>query len=167
MAGIIFFIFLSLWLIYRGNNVIPPSTALPSPTPLPSLAPTTIPTDVPTPTMKTATPRPTAAPTLTPSNKPTAQPQANLDSLHYQPSTAVQSTDTRLELTSADDPAVITDWYKSKLQALGYQSRSFITTSTNGKVINKLVVTGHGSTITVDITKEPGASQTHIIVTIS
>ena len=65
---------------------------------------------------------------------------------------------------SSDSPQTITNWYKSKIEALGMPAKSFVQTNTNGNFLNKLVAANGSSKVTVEISKGSGNSQTSILV---
>jgi len=65
---------------------------------------------------------------------------------------------------SGDDPGVITNWYKNKIEALGMNTKSFVQTNTNGQVLNKLVAANDNIKVSVEISKSPSDSQALILV---
>ncbi len=67
---------------------------------------------------------------------------------------------------SYDDPQVITAWYKSRIQLLGYTTRSFVTTKTNAHILNKLSASKTGKSILVEISQPNPNAQVKIVVTL-
>jgi hypothetical protein len=63
---------------------------------------------------------------------------------------------------SSDDPAKITNWYKNKINGAGMNVTSFIVTSTNDNVLNKLVGANSSTKVSVDIIRNNGENQTTI-----
>ncbi|MBI3443339.1 hypothetical protein HY008_01585 [Candidatus Woesebacteria bacterium] len=118
--------------------------------------------------LDTSTPEPTQSPI--PTNItiiPTSTPQPispNLSEYRYPNSTVESLSDNSMSLRSADDPKVITDWYKNKINAKGMNIKTFVQTSTNSNVVNKLVGAKAGLEIRVEITKKAGDSVTEISV---
>ena len=58
----------------------------------------------------------------------------------------------------------ITSWYKEGIKSLGYNTKSFVTTKTNNRVLTKLSGIKNDSEIMVEISKEP--NETEVIVDI-
>lgn len=131
-------------------------------------------------------PQPTLTPTSTPTPKPTSSPipkpsesssnvevkqevkddsstnvNFNLSDFRYPDSSQLESTD-RLVLESSDDPKTITDWYKDKIRNLGFKSKSFVQTSTNGNILNKLVGASSNKQVKVEIEKKADESKSRI-----
>jgi hypothetical protein len=129
-----------------------------SDTPIPSETPSSTYTPVP------PTKNPTQKPTNTPAPNNPSNATVSISRFRYPNATVTSSSDTRLELTSSDSPTSITDWYKNSINSIGMNTKSFVTTNTNGKVLNKLVGAGNGSEIRVEITKESSDSTVKIIV---
>ncbi|MBI2008461.1 hypothetical protein HYS82_02285 [Candidatus Amesbacteria bacterium] len=65
---------------------------------------------------------------------------------------------------SSDSPDKITDWYQDKIKQLGLNTKTFVRTKTNDRVLNKLVAAGKSLEIRVEITKNPSDSVTQITV---
>ena len=91
----------------------------------------------------------------------------NVSDFRYPSSTQISSSDNNLKLESSGDPQVITDWYKEKIRSLGFKSKSFIQTSTNGNVLNKLVGGLGDDEVKVDIEKKANENKTYIIIVIT
>jgi len=135
-----------------------PSSPSPTETPIPLTEPNNSPTIIMNNT-------PTTAPTKTP--VPTTATQTtniSLSGFHYPGATVASSSGNRLELTTNDSPKTVTDWYKNAINQTGMNTKSFVTTSTNGNVINKLVAAGKGKEIDIDITKDDFETSVKIIV---
>jgi hypothetical protein len=139
-----------------------------SPTPTTTETPTVTEEPTNTPTM-TKTNTPTKVPTNTPApntNNSNSTSTFSVSGFHYPGASVTSSTNTPLELTTHDSPASVTDWYKNKINATGMNVKSFVTTTANEKVVNKLVAANGGQEISVDITKDPGSTTVKIIVEI-
>lgn len=107
------------------------------------------------------TPIPEATPKKTlPTPTPTANSQPAAGSWVYPNSTQLATG----KWQSSADPGVITNWYKSKIEALGTSAKSFVQTNTNGNVLNKLVAANGSSKVSVEISKGSADSQTSILV---
>src|SRR3990172_11371851 len=57
----------------------------------------------------------------------------------YPNSVQVRSENNSTTYESSDDPNLITNWYKDKIKSLNMNAKSFVTTKTNGNILNKLV----------------------------
>lgn len=136
----------------------------------PTAEPTTIASDSPSPSAS-STANPTLKPTPTAaifhqSNSPTPNPTTNNSNSdwRYPNSTVVSGSGNNITLTSSADPSAITDWYKQKIQSLGMNTRSFVTTNSNNNVLNKLAAAGNSGSINIEIKRNSGESNTTIIV---
>lgn len=58
-----------------------------------------------------------------------------------------------LELKTSDDPEGITDWYKEKIISQGMNVKTFVSTKTNGNVLNKLLGATSEKEVRVEIEK--------------
>lgn len=134
---------------------------LPTLSPTDTLTPSTNPSLSPIPSKP-----PTTPPTKTPTTIPTTGSSTSFEISHFQyPGTSITSSSTnRLELATTDLPTSVTDWYKKTINQTGMNTKSFVSTNTNGHVLNKLVAAGNGKEVRVDITKEPSDASTKIIV---
>jgi hypothetical protein len=65
---------------------------------------------------------------------------------------------------SGDDPDTITNWYKEKIISTGMNVKTFVTTKTNGNVLNKLAGANSSLSVLVEIEKKEGESITKIII---
>ena len=144
-----------------------PDTSLAKPSPTNSQAPS--PTLTPTPSLKSnITPfdqqPPTKVPaTSTPTSRPNHLSQAISD-FQYPGSVVVSKTDNTLNLESSDDPKKITDWYKDKIKSMNMNVTTFVQTSTNGKVLNKLVGADGTTEVRVEIAKRNNSQRVNISV---
>src|SRR3989338_4347040 len=127
----------------KSESAINYPTEIPSQTPTHTLSPTPIthnqPTGIP--------------PTSTPTNTPTQPTQPNSD-FQYPGSTLIERVESTTIFESIDDPKKITDWYKDKIKSMNMNVTSFIQTSTNGKVLNKLAGTNGKTQARVEIEKQ-------------
>lgn len=112
-----------------------------------------------TPTL-TPTPIPTNTPTFTPTSKP-QKPTApretqgtTLDDFIYPNSKRTESQTNHVTLESPDDPSVITNWYKNKIKEKGMNATSYVQTSTNGNILNRLVGARSGLKVDIEIKKK-------------
>lgn len=139
-----------------STNPTPEPTPIASDSPSPSTIPTSNPTLKPTPT----------ATILRQSNTPTPNPTTNNSNSdwRYPNSTVISGSGNNITLTSSSDPSAITNWYKQKIQSLGMNTKSFVTTNSNNNVLNKLAAAGNNGSINVEIKRNSGDSLTTIIV---
>jgi len=63
---------------------------------------------------------------------------------------------------SSDDPATITNWYKNKINTSGMNVTSFVVTSTNNNVLNKLAGGSSTEKFSVEISKKQNDQKTTI-----
>ncbi len=115
-----------------------------------------IPTLLPTSTITPTKPQVTTIP----------QDESDLINYKYPNSQVVGSNGNELSLTSPDDSDTITNWYKERIRDEGLNVKSFMTTKTNGNVLNKLVGASSGREIRVDIINPVGEQLVKINVTI-
>lgn len=129
--------------IISNTQVFPtpsPTTGLPAPSPTThNLQPTTKPSPIP---LNTPVPVTT-----------TNNPQPTTDNLVYPGSRQVADG----VYESPDDTDTITDWYKAKINSLGYNVKTFVKTSANDKILNKLVGAKPREELSVEISKNPGS----------
>lgn len=158
------YIFISaLVLILAVSVVVKRTTDKPTDVPSPTPTPSEYQTESPAPT-GTSTPAstPTLKPTATPTPSTTAKPDATSNWI-YPGSTVIESGD-KLVLNSSDSTDKITDWYKLKIESMGFNVKSFVKTSANDVVKNVLKAAKSGDEISVEITKNPGDSEARIEV---
>jgi len=114
----------------------------------------------------------TAIPTLVIEETSTPQPTVNISSdiqlqtYKYPNSSVINSGSNSLNLQSDASPKLITDWYKETINSNGFNVTSFVTTSTNDNVLNKLAAAKSGQNIEVEIEKKSGESKTSVKVTL-
>lgn len=152
-AFILILVLISLW----QNNVLNFSVRKdmqPTKTPVKNL-PSTVPSKAISPTIinkkdlfLTSTPVPTGVR----SDQDSAW--SGINDFIYPNSKVILQTQNSLELESLDDPAVITDWYKVKIEALKMSAKSFVKTNANGNILNKLDAASSNREIRVDIEKK-------------
>lgn len=108
------------------------------------------------PTTPSITPQPTM--TTTPISTTTPIPQQATGDFIYPGSTKISGDSSSITLQSSDSPQVITNWYKNKIKSMGLSATSFVTTSTNDNVLNKLVASNGTKEVRVEITKKSDSS---------
>ncbi len=116
----------------------------------------------------TSTPIPTSTPTLPVSTTTplTPKPQeTNINEYTYPGSVIISANGPTMKLTSSDDPDMITQWYKEKIKNAGMNVSNFVTTKTNGNVLNKLSAADGMVEIRVEIIKQASESKVEISVT--
>jgi len=126
-----------------------------------------IPISTPTPIQSgpTQTPIPTPIPTLLPfTSIPIPSSQRNMLSFVYPGSIILNQSGNEATLQSTDDPQAITNWYKEKIISAGVNAKSFVTTNTNGNILNKLAGAKSGFKISVEISKKSNESVVKISV---
>ncbi|KKQ97448.1 MAG: hypothetical protein UT24_C0008G0042 [Candidatus Woesebacteria bacterium GW2011_GWB1_39_12] len=102
---------------------------------------------------------PTLVPTLVPT--PRTSP---LESYKYPNSVVVGDSEKTLTLQSQDSSNTVTDWYKNKIINEGMNVKTFVKTSANSNILNKLTGAREGEEVNVEISKEPSESIVHITV---
>lgn len=110
------------------------------------------PSPTPTPVAAASSPTPSATVKPTARATPTQEPKPVSGDWVY-PGSLTDSTDT------------ITDWYKNKIEDMGFNVKSFVKTSANDVIKNVLSAAKAGEEIKVQITKNPGDSVATIEVT--
>ncbi|OGE29654.1 hypothetical protein A2867_02250 [Candidatus Daviesbacteria bacterium RIFCSPHIGHO2_01_FULL_40_11] len=90
----------------------------------------------------------------------------NLSDFKYPNSSQVGNLENGIKLESSDDPNTITDWYQEKIRSLGFKSKSFVKTNTNGNILNKLVAASANKEVRVEIEKSAEVSKVSIAVTL-
>lgn len=133
-------------------------------------------TESPSPSPTSPTPTPSATPSPSSNNSQVTIKQAvkdnsstsqtfNLSDFKYPNSSQVGSVANGIKLESSDDPKIVTDWYEEKIKSLGFKSKSFVKTNTNGQILNKLVAASVDKEVRVEIEKSAGSSKVIITVT--
>ncbi len=121
-------------------------------------------------TSPTPTPTNTVAITQnTPTSTPVSQNNTNsfrIDSLIYANASISSKNENALTLTSADDPQIITEWYKAKIKEYSLNTRSFVQTKTNGNVNNVLVASNSSDKISISIKRKSEDSTVFVDVSI-
>lgn len=175
MFGILTILVVTLAVIITVQNTIKNSekktdTSLVVPSPTSSQAPS--PTFTPTPSLKAHSipsegNQPTSIPTtLTPTSKPN-QASEVISDFQYPGSTVVSITNNTATFESADDSKMITDWYKDKIKNMGMVATSFVQTSANGNVFDKLVGADGATEVRVEITKQNNSQTVNIYISLS
>lgn len=124
---------------------------------------TNTPTVQPTNTIAYKEPVATNTPQPTSTSAPT-QPAQNTTTYHYPNARVVASSNSSLRLESSDDPGTITDWYKSRIKEQNMNVRSFVTTNSNGEILNKLGAANGTSEVMITIRKSASETVTTIEV---
>lgn len=122
------------------------------------LSPSPVPATNPVTTQKPLPPSPDPTDRQTYSSAPAN----NLEEFNYPNSTQTSLSEDSVTLKSRDDSGVITNWYKNKIKNLGMNTTSFINTSTNGNILNKLVGSDGKREIVVEITKKNNNEEVEI-----
>lgn len=125
---------------------------------------TSSPTATPSPSTSPSASGTSPAPTSTPTPIP---PVTNSQGLQYPNSIKVRSEGTSTTYESSDDPDAVTNWYKDQIKNLKMNAKSFVTTKTNGNVLNKLVGVDGKKEIRVEISKNSNEAKVRIIVNIT
>lgn len=136
-------------------------TLSPTLTPAPSEIPTSYPTMSPT-VIVTPTKAPKIQITIQSNNSNGTS--LSISKFQYPGASVSSSSNNKLELTTNDSPKTVTDWYKNTINQTGMNVKSFVTTSTNDNVVNKLVGANGNDEVRVDITRAPNDTATTIIV---
>lgn len=123
--------------------------------------PTASPTVVSTPTL-TSSPTPRPSPTVTPSASATAGAATPVPTSNNSNSNNISDWVYPGSLTDSTD--TITDWYKKKIESMGFNVKSFVKTSANDVIKNVLSAAKAGEEIYIEITKNPGDTEAKIIV---
>lgn len=110
--------------------------------------------------VNTVTPKPTSLPT------PALDESFGLNDFTYPGSEIVSSSFNSLLLRTISDPDKVTAWYKEKIGSLNMSVKNFVTTKTNGNILNKLVGVKSGLEVGVEIKKEEGLSSSEVLVTL-
>lgn len=88
----------------------------------------------------------------------------NISQFQYPDAQVISSTTESLLLTSSKSPEEVTNWYKDKIKSNNLTSTSFVTTSTNGRILNKLSASGNFK-IEVEIKNENSSTQIKVNLT--
>ncbi|MBI2021758.1 hypothetical protein HYS93_02650 [Candidatus Daviesbacteria bacterium] len=115
---------------------------------------------------QSATPSSSVVPT-TATTKPSPSNSTNNSSLkdwQYPGSIIIDSSQTSLVLESSADTNQITDWYKEKIRNLNMNTKTFVVTSSNNNVLNKLVGKGSSAEVKIEISKPDGSETSKITI---
>jgi len=108
---------------------------------------------------------PTLTPTLspTPTNTPSSDNQP-VPNFKYPNSTIISQNGSETIYESTENPKKITDWYKDKIKSMKMNVTTFVQTSTNGNVFNKLVGANGEKQVKVEISKQNNNALVKIVV---
>lgn len=98
-------------------------------------------------------------PTMMPSVEPTPTPlppQVSSNNFIYPDSRIISQSGSEIKIESKMTADKITQWYEDKIKAEGFNVTSFVKTSTNGNILNKLAAAKNGTKIQVNIEKDAG-----------
>jgi len=117
----------------------------------------------PSPTMK---PFPDLV-TVSPS-KPVSTPAdvSDVDKFIYPDAGILGKSVNGIELRSYGDPGPVTDWYKDKIKEKGMSVTSFVTTSANGNILNKLSGASGNEEVNIEIKRDAGEEFTQIKISL-
>ena len=121
---------------------------------------------IPEPSLTTS---PTTIPTPTPAiaEQNLSNSDSTISQFKYPGTKELSKTDNTLILESSDNPETITNWYKEKIRSENMNTKSFVTTKANDKVLNKLSAVGNGKNISIEISKEADQQVVRIEVNIT
>lgn len=167
MFGILTILVVTLTVIITVQNTIKDSekktnTSLTKPSPTKSQDPSSTLTPTPSEVFQPTSRQPTSTPTSKPD-----QPSQTIWDFQYPGSDVISKTETTVTLESSDDPKKITDWYKDKIKAMNMNVNTFVQTSTNGNVLNKLVGANGEAEVRIEITKQNGSQIVKISASLS
>lgn len=172
MIGILAILVVTLSIIIATQNVTKDSeretdTSLARPSPTNSQAPS--PTLTLTPSLKqngniSEDNQPTSIQPTSTSTKKSNQSSETIPDFQYPSSIVVSKTENTATLESTDDPKKITNWYKDKIKALNMNVTTFVQTSTNGNILNKLVGANGNTELRIEITKQNNSQTVNIFV---
>lgn len=82
----------------------------------------------------------------------------------YSNSVIVKQDGDSISLESSDNPEAITDFYKNLFNTRGSKVKTFVSTKTNGNILNKLVGIINNETVTIEIKKNKDVGTTSIFI---
>lgn len=82
----------------------------------------------------------------------------------YPNSRTVKTLSEGLVLESTDSVQLITDWYKSRINALDFNAKSFTQSNTNNETLSKISAAKPGENLEVTIKKDQTTSKVEITV---
>ena len=144
--------------IFNKNKTKIIKNNLPVPSIIPSNTPSVTISLTPSIYKKNFTPTPTQA---------SSNSKQNINDYKYPNSSMNELSGNKLSLQSSDDPNTITNWYKDKLKSLNMNANSFVTTSSNGVVLNKLVSANGETKVSITISKKNDQPSVGIAVSIN
>ncbi len=100
---------------------------------------------------------------------PTSTPVPSSSSLEkyvYPDAQVSQAFNNSISLTTSDDAAIVTKWYRNKIIESGMSVRSFVATSANDKILNKLSGADSESEVTIEIKKDADNRKVFIFITL-
>lgn len=106
---------------------------------------------------------PTSAPPT--QSSPASRMQENSTDFTYPASSLSAEEADSTTYTTTDSPDIVTAWYKNKINANGYKTKTFINTKTNGQIKNVLSGSKDNNEIKITISKNVDDMLT--IITIS
>lgn len=101
---------------------------------------------------------------VTPTNS-VVLPNDLISYFKYPNAKSLSSSENKLALESGDDSKVITDWYKERINSKGMNVKSFVSTSANDNIENKLVAANSDFKVSVTIKGVKGGSFTITVET--
>ena len=131
------------------------------PSSVPEIKP--LPTEIPSPTptqlgLTTVVSAVTSIPKVIPK-------EVNNNKYIYTNGTVVINTTSNIKIESEASPDDITLFYKNLFKKNNSKVKSFVTTKTNGNILNKLVGIIDGKTITIEIKKDSDSKTVYITLT--
>lgn len=100
-------------------------------------------------------------------NQQKVQLDPPLTDLQFPDTQVISEATNSIRLESVADSTTITDWYKEKIRALGFTSKSFISANTNGNIEHRLMGTKAQDALYIEIKKPNGFIKTAINIEIS
>jgi len=98
--------------------------------------------------------------------EPTESSTFSLNELIYPGSSVQNNSNTSISLISSDNFESVKNWYKSKLDAMDFNARSFVSTNTNGDNLVKAAYAKQGLSINLEIVNANGDPITTISISL-
>ena len=99
------------------------------------------------------------------SNSDQSENQRKFDQSYYYPTAVIVTKNSDLlHLQSSDEPGVITNWFKSVIEAKNMNIKNFVSTNTNGNIKNNLTGVGKEERVEIEIIKNSSDDLTEIKV---
>jgi len=92
---------------------------------------------------------------------------APLNELKYPDTKSISESSNAIRLESEIDVETLTNWYKEKILALGYDSKSFISANSNGNIEKRLIGQKENEELYIEIKKPNGFIRTIINIELS